>query len=180
MCFLSRKNRVTDHRSRQLTPYLPKEKFSAQYISFKAYKKLYVASFWTYKPGSYVATSAATDTQTHKITTATFTHMLRLNNVYHSIEYVAASSDFKQLLYLGHALSSIAVYLEDLVPYSPEISPFSSLTSKFLQRYFYLVYKPPPIHCKNYTISKNEHLAIDKNTVIRSLNSLSSFVSSFC
>ena len=36
-------------------PYLPKETFSAkstQYISLKAYKKLYTASLWTHKPGN--------------------------------------------------------------------------------------------------------------------------------
>ena len=56
----------------------------------------------------------------------------------------------------------------------PKISPLPSLTSKFLHRYFYLIYKPPPPHCKKCTVSKNERLAIDKNAVIRSLNGLTS------
>ena len=52
--FLSRKSRVADHRGRQITPYLPKETFSAkstQCIPLKAYMKLYATSLWTYKPG---------------------------------------------------------------------------------------------------------------------------------
>ena len=63
----------------------------------------------------------------------------------------------------------------------PKISPFPSLTSKFLHRHFYLVISPRPYAAKKCTISKIEHLAIDKNTVIRSLNSLSSsLISPFC
>ena len=46
----------------------------------------------------------------------------------------------------------------------PKVSPLPSLTPKFLHRY---VYKPRPLCGKNGTISKNECLAIDKNTVIQ-------------
>ena len=38
----------------KVTPYLPNKTFSAkstQHKSSKAYKKLYTASLWTYKPG---------------------------------------------------------------------------------------------------------------------------------
>ena len=73
------------------------------------------------------------------------------------------------------------------VLYSPENKPPSkisllpSMTSKFLHRYFYLVYKPPPLCCKNCTVSKNECVSIDRNAVICSLDGLSSsLVSSFC
>ena len=57
-----------------------------------------------------------------------------------------------------------------------KISPVPSLTSKFLHRYFILFISPH----KNCTTSKNEHLVIDKNDIIHTLNGLSSsFVSSF-
>ena len=66
---LSRKSRVTDHHGRQIMPCLTNKMFSAkstQYNSLNAYKKLYIASLWTYKPGTiYVAASMVTDTQTH-------------------------------------------------------------------------------------------------------------------
>ena len=42
------------------------------------------------------------------------------------------------------------------IPYSPENKPPPSLTSKFLHRYFYLVYKPPPLRCKKCTNSKSK------------------------
>ena len=63
------------------------------------------------------------------------------------------------------------------VPYSPEISPLPSLTSKFLHRYFYLVYKPPPYTLQKVHHQQKERQAIDKNVVIRSRNSLTSW---FC
>ena len=69
--FLSRKSRVVDIRDRQITPYLPNEMFSVkstQYISLKAYKKLYITSLWTHKPCRHVAASAVTDTHTHSLT----------------------------------------------------------------------------------------------------------------
>ena len=50
---LLRKSQITDHCGRHITPYLPNEMFSAkftQYMSLKAYKKLYITSLWTYKP----------------------------------------------------------------------------------------------------------------------------------
>ena len=64
-------------------PYLPNEMFSVkstQYISLKAYKKLYATSHWT-----YIAASAVTDTHTHthtlthKTTTVTLVHVPRLD-----------------------------------------------------------------------------------------------------
>ena len=61
--FLLRKSQIADHQGRQTMPYLPNETFSAkstQYMSLKAYKKLYATSLWT----RYVATSTVTDTQT--------------------------------------------------------------------------------------------------------------------
>ena len=70
-----------DHRSSQIMPYLPNDMFSAkftQYISLKAYKKLYAASLWTYKPDMYVAASVVTDTHT-LMTTVTLVHAPRLD-----------------------------------------------------------------------------------------------------
>ena len=67
------------------------------------------------------------------------------------------------------------------VPYSPENKAPPLFDLKFLHRYFYFIYKPLPLCCKNCTVSKNECLVIDKNAVIRSLNDLfSPLVSSFC
>ena len=56
----------------------------------------------------------------------------------------------------------------------PKISPLPSLTSKFLHRYFYLIYKPRPYATKNALSAKKEQVKIDKDAGFRSLNGLSS------
>ena len=86
------------------------------------------------------------------------------------------------ILHIKLVLDNLLIY-NILVIYRilPKTSPLLSSTSKFLHRYFYLVYKTPSLRCKNCTVSKNGRVAIDNTTVIRSLNGLSSsFVSSFC
>ena len=58
-----------------------------------------------------------------------------------------------------------------------KISPLPTLTFKFLHRYFTSFISPRPYTAK---LHRHEHLAMDKNAVICSLNSLSSsLISSF-
>ena len=82
-------------------------------------------------------------------------------------------------VHLDWALLCVYMYIQYRI--LPKISPLPSLTSKFLHRYFYLVYKPPSLCYKKCTVSKNERVAIDKNAVICSLDCLTSwFVGYFC
>ena len=60
------------------------------------------------------------------------------------------------------------------IPYSSENKPHPLFDIQVLAHVFYPIYRPPPLHCKKCTVSKNERLAIDKNAVIRSLNGLTS------